>query len=253
MTQADTSRLPAAPPAEERRLGLALRTELRLNAGRLATTLAACAAVLLGAALFTDQLSGVLTLWAVLAWYRYGRADTIEREELRASLGLSRADRVRGRVLLVLAEQAVVVLTVAASAVLSVQLGRSTVGGAAPFSFSGDPSGSQLWIVLAGMLFSALVLLVTGIIVGGDCTTRRPGRSLAVLSVLTYFLVGILLALPLMLVTIVMNVDPFDGTLGTPVTAGLFALAVLALLLGLRARARRWIRELDSSPRAVTR
>ena len=253
MTQADTSRLPAAPPAEERRLGLALRTELRLNAGRLATTLAACAAALLGAALFTDQLSGVLTLWAVLAWYRYGRADTIEREELRASLGLSRADRVRGRVLLVLAEQAVVVLTVAASAVLSVQLGRATAGGAAPFSFTGDPSGSQLWIVLAGMLFSMTTLLATGIIVGGDCTTRRPGRSIALLSVLTYFLVGVLLSLPLMLATIVMNIDEFDGALGTLVTAGLFALAALALLLGLRATARRWIRELDSSPRAVAR
>ena len=253
MTQADTSRLRAAPPAEERRLGLALRTELWLNAGRTATTLAACAAVLLWAALVSDQLSGILTLWAVLAWYRYGRADTIEREELRASLGLSRADRVRGRVVLVLAEQAVVVLTVAASAVLSVQLGRDTTGGAAPFSFSGDPSGSQLWIVLAGALFSTTILLATGIIVGGDCTTRRPGRSLAVLSVLTYFLVGVLLSLPLMLVTIVMNVDPFDGMRATVVLVIPFAVAVFTLLLGLRARARRWIRELDSSPRAVTR
>ena len=76
MTQADTSRPPAAPPAEGRRLGLALRTELRLNAGRFATTLVACAAVLFWAVLESDQLSGILTLWAVLAWYRYGRADT---------------------------------------------------------------------------------------------------------------------------------------------------------------------------------
>lgn len=253
MTQADTARLPAAPPAEERRLGLALRTELRLNAGRFATTLVACAAMLFWAVLDSDQLSGILTLWAALAWYRYGRADTIERDELRASLGLSRADRVRGRVLLVLAEQAVVVLTVAASAVVSVLLGRETAGGAAPFSFSGDPSGSQLWIVLAGTLFSTVVLLATGMGVGGECTRRRPGRSVAVLSVLTYFVAGVLLSIPLLLVMIVLNVDPWDGTLGTPVTAAVLVVAALLLLLGLRARARCWIRELDSSPRAVTR
>ena len=169
MTTTSTARVPAAPPAEDRRLGLALRTELRLNAGRVATTLILCAAALAWAAIATDQYAGLLTLWAALAWYRYGRADTIEREELRASLGLSRADRVRGRVMLVLAEQAAVVLTVAAGAVLSVGLGRESVGGAAPFSFSGDPSGSQLWIVLAGALFSAMALLGTGIVVGGDC------------------------------------------------------------------------------------
>lgn len=253
MTTTRTARFPAAPPAEERRLGLALRTELRLNAGRVATTLILCAAALAWAAISTDEYSGLLTLWAALAWYRYGRADTIEREELRASLGLSRADRVRSRVVLILAEQAAVILTVAVGSVLSVRLGRESVGGAAPFSFSGDPSGPQLWIVLAGALFSAMALLGTGIVVGGDCTTHRPARSIAVLSILTYFLVGILLTIPLLLMTIVMNVDPWDGTLGTPVTVVLLSAAILALLLWLRARARRWIRELDSSPRAVTR
>ena len=253
MTSAETSHRPAAPPAEERRLGLAVRTELRLNAGRAATTLLACAAVLTWAAISTDQFAGVLTLWAALAWYRYGRADTIEREELRASLGLSRADRVRGRVVLVLAEQAAVVATVAAGAVLSVRLGRETAGGAAPFTVSGDPSGPQLWIVLAGALFSAISLLVTGIVVGGDCTTRRPGRSLAVLSILTYFIVGLLLMIPLLLISIALAIDPLDGTLGTPVTVGLLVAAILALLVGLRAQARRWIRELDSARPAVTR
>lgn len=253
MTSTHASHDLAAPPTEERRLGLAVRTELRLNAGRVVTTLIACAAVLLWAAISTDQFAGVLTLWAVLAWYRYGRADTIEREELRASLGLSRADRVRGRVVVVLAEQAAVVLTVAGGALLSVQLGRETVGGAAPFSFTGDPSGPQLGIVLAGTLFSAMALLGTGIVVGGDCTAHRPSRSIAVLSILTYFLVGILLTIPLLLVTIVMNVDPVDGALGTLVTVALLSAAILAVLLGLRARARSWIRELDSSPRAVIR
>ncbi|AXK44383.1 hypothetical protein [Brachybacterium saurashtrense] len=257
MTPTRTHHPTASPtevsPAEERRVGLAVRTELRLNAGRVATTLIACAAVLLWASISTDRFAGVLTLWAALAWYRYGRADTIERDELRASLGLSRADRVRGRVVVVLAEQAAVILTVAASAAVSVLLGRETAGGAAPFSFSGDPSGSQLWIVLAGTLFSTVVLLATGMAVGGDCTRRRPGRSVAVLSVLTYFVAGVLLSIPLLLMMIVLNVDPWDGTLGTPVTAAVLVVAALLLLLGLRARTRRWIRELDSTSRAVTR
>lgn len=253
MTTTDTSRAPATRPGDAPRPGLALRTELRLNAGRAAITLLACAVALVWAAISTDQFSGVLTLWAALAWYRYGRADTIEREELRASLGLSRADRVRARVVLVLAEQAAVVTTVAACAVLSVRLGRASTGGAAPFSFSGDPSGPQLWIVLAGALFSAISLLGAGVVVGGDCTTRRPARSMAVLSLLTYFLVGLLLTIPLLLVTIVMNIDPWGGTLGTQVTAGLLAVAVLALMLALRTRVRRWIRALDSSPEAVGR
>lgn len=253
MTSTDTSHSPAGAPAEERRLGLAVRTELRLNAGRVAITLLACAAVLAWAVISTDQFAGVLTLWAALAWYRYGRADTIEREELRASLGLSRADRVRGRVVLVLAEQAAVVATVAASAALSVRLGRQTAGGAAPFTISGDPSGPQLWIVLAGALFSAISLLVTGMVVGGDCTTRRPGRGLAVLSILTYFIVGLLLMIPLLLMSIVLAIDPLDGTLGTPLTVGLLSATLLALLVGLRAAVRRWIRELDSDSGAVAR
>ena len=253
MTSTHASHDLAAPPTEERRLGLAVRTELRLNAGRVVTTLIACAVVLLWAAISTDQFAGVLTLWAVLAWYRYGRADTIEREELRASLGLSRADRVRGRVVVVLAEQAAVVLTVAGGALLSVQLGRETAGGAAPFSFTGNPSGPQLGIVLAGTLFSAMALLGTGIVVGGDCIVRRPGRSVAVLSVPVYFLIGVLFSLPLMLTMIVQNADPWEGGIGTTVMVALFVAAVILLLLGLRARARRWIRELDSSPRAVTR
>lgn len=70
MTWTDTSRSPAASPAEEQRLGLAVRTELRLNTGRVTTTLIACAAALAWAALSSDQFAGVLTLWAALAWYR---------------------------------------------------------------------------------------------------------------------------------------------------------------------------------------
>ena len=249
MTTPDATRtLPLAPSAEERRLGLAVRTELRLNSVRALTTAMLCATALIWAALSTDQFNGLLTLWAALAWYRFGRADTIEREELRASLGLSRADRVRGRVVLVLAEQAVVVTTVTVGAVLSVALGRDSTGGAAPFVYSGDPTGPQLWIVLAGALFSSISLLVTGLVVGGDCTTRRPGRSLAVLSLLSYFLVGLLLTIPLLLMSLTLSIDPWDGSFGTPVIARLLAAAVLALLLLLRARARRWIRELDSTP-----
>ena len=248
-----TTMIPAPAPATERRLGLAVRAELRLNSVRALTTVLLCAAALIWAAISTDQFNGLLTLWAALAWYRYGRADGIEREELRASLGLSRADRIRGRVVLVLAEQAAVVATVAAGAVFSVALGRDSAGGAAPFTLSGDPMGPQLGIVLAGALFSMICLLVTGLVVGGDCTTRRPGRSLAVLSILTYFLVGLLLTIPLLLVSLILSRDPWDGAFGTPVVAGLLVGTVVALLVALRARVRRWIPALDSTAEAVSR
>lgn len=246
MSTTTAARTPGGPPTEQRLAGLALRTELRLNAGQLALTLIFCAAALLWAALATDQYAGLVTLWAALGWYRYGRADTIEREELRASLGLSRADRVRGRLALIGVEHAAMVMTVTAGAVISVLLGRETSGGATPFSFSGDPSDPQLPIVVVGALFSLAALVATGIVVGGDCTMRRPGRSMAVLSILTYFLAGVLLAIPMALVGIALRFDLWSGTGGIAIVGMVLAALLAGLLLRLRLSVRRWIRGLDS-------
>lgn len=230
----------------QRVLGPAVIVELRLNAGRVATTLIACAVALLLALFLTDQYAGLLTIWAVLAWYRYGRADTIERGQLRASLGLSRAEKVRARLVLIGAEHAAVIATVAAGAVISVLLGRDTAGGAAPFFVSGAPSDPQLPILLVGALFSAVTLLLTSILVGGECTVRRPGRSMAVLSVLIYFLAGMLLTIPLMLTGISLGLELGSGQLATVMFGSLLAVVGVALVIALRARARSWIRDLDS-------
>ena len=246
MSTTTAARMPGGLPAEQRRVGPAIHTELWLNAGRLTTTLLLCAAALLWAAVASDQYSGLLTLWAALGWYRYGRADTAPREELRASLGLSRADRVRGRLALIGVEHAAVVVTVAAGAVISVLLGRETVGGAAPFSFTGDPSVPQLLIILVGSLFSLTALVATGIVVGGECTLRRPGRSIALLSILIYFIAGVLLAIPMALVDIALRFDLWSSPGGMATVGVLVVSALAALLLRLRLSVRGWIRALDS-------
>lgn len=217
-------------------LGPAVLTELRLNAGRLAGTLIACALALLLALLFTDEFSGLLVLWAVLGWYRYGRADTIEREELRASLGLSRADRVRGRVVLIGIEHAAVLLTVAVGATFSVLVGRETAGGGAPFSVTGAPTESQIPIIVAGALFSACGLVLAGILVGGECTMRRPGRSIAVLSILVYFLAGLTLTGPMALLGLILGFGFGENITATVVGGGVYLVLLGALLLVLRAR-----------------
>lgn len=238
----------ATAPRVRRALGSAVVAELRLNSGRLVTTLTVCAAALLLALVLTDQYAGWLTIWAALAWYRYGRADTIERAQLRASLGLSRADTVRARLVLIGAEHAAVIGTVAAGGLLSVLLGRETAGGAAPFSVAGDPSDPQVPIVLVGALFSAVTLLLTGTLVGGECTVQRPGRSMAVLSVVIYVLAGVLLTIPLMLMGLTLGFGFESDQLATVIFALALALVGIVLALVLRARVRGWIRDLDSGP-----
>lgn len=252
-TAADTP-LTGPPAAGQRvqRIRRFVRTavvaELRLNSGRLAATLIACAAALLLALILTDQYAGVLTIWVALAWYRYGRADTIERDQLRASLGLSRADTVRARLVLIGAEHVAVIATVAAGAAVSVLLGRETAGGAAPLSVTGDPSGPQISILLVGALFSAVTLLLTGILVGGECTIRRPARSMAVLSVLIYFLAGMLLSIPVMLMGIPLGIEFGSGPAATLMFGALVAVVGVGLAFVLHARVRSWIRALDSGP-----
>ena len=70
----------------------AMSMELRLSSGRFSLAVALCALTLVLAATITDALVAALPIWGALAWYRYGRPETVERAELRATLGLSRAD-----------------------------------------------------------------------------------------------------------------------------------------------------------------
>ena len=104
----------------------AMLMELRLNNGRFGTAIVLCVLCLVLAATVTDALVAVLPIWAALAWYRYGRADTASRAELRASLGLSRADRVRWRVALIGLETLLLLLTSALAPFAVTATGRAT-------------------------------------------------------------------------------------------------------------------------------
>ena len=152
----------------------ALAMELRLNSGRFGASAVLCVLCLVVALLVVDSLMAVLPLWAALAWYRYGRADTAERDELRASLGLSRADRVRGRVALIAVETALLILTSSLWLLLAPALSLETTIGAGPTVTFARP-GSPRWC-WSSRRAAVRQLLITAIVVG-ECTIRRPGSA----------------------------------------------------------------------------
>lgn len=224
----------------------ALALELRLNSGRFATSVLLCALSLIVAATITDALMVILPIWAALAWFRYGRADTVERGELRASLGLSRADRVRGRVVLIGVESAILVVIGTLWLLIAPTLDLGTTVRPGPtFGLSGTPELSEAVLVGVGTVQSILVLLLTAIGVGGDCMTRRPPRSLGILSIAVYLGAGLLSAvifgLPMALVGVA-------GASMVPylLAGGFYAVLCVVLALVLSRRVRAWIRYLDS-------
>ncbi|OFT58871.1 hypothetical protein HMPREF3159_07455 [Brachybacterium sp. HMSC06H03] len=228
----------------------AMLMELRLNTGRFGAAVALCVLCLVLAATVTDALVAVLPIWAVLAWYRYGRADTASRAELRASLGLSRADRVRGRVALIGFETLLLLLTAALAPFAATATGRAiSVEPGPTFTLQGPPDLPQAVLVGVGLAMSALVLVITAIVVGGDCLTHRPARSMAVLSFVVYLGAGMLcsavIGVPLV------AFERAEMSLGAYLLVGVGVLVLLAAaLLVLRRRVRRWIRVLDSGAAA---
>lgn len=104
----------------------AMSMELRLSSGRFSLAVALCALTLVLAATITDALVAALPIWGALAWYRYGRPETVERAELRATLGLSRADGVRGRVALIGLETVMLLGTAVLAAPVSSATGLGT-------------------------------------------------------------------------------------------------------------------------------
>lgn len=224
----------------------ALMVDLRLNEDRFAGTLVSCGLCLILTAVLTDGFAALLPLWAALAWYRYGRADTVEQNELRASLRMSRADRVRGRVALIALETLVILLTVGVATLVGEALGNGA-GLAEPAVDVGVPRWFAVVLeTVIAMLSSAGILLLVGIWIGGDCLTRRPGRSVAVLSVVTYALAALLgafiFSFPLMVLSRI-DLPVVLTSLLAPL--GLLLVVVLLVLL-LRARLRSWTRQLDS-------
>ena len=228
----------------------AMLMELRLNNGRFGTAIVLCVLCLVLAATVTDALVAVLPIWAALAWYRYGRADTASRAELRASLGLSRADRVRGRVALIGLETLLLLLTSALAPFAVTATGRAiSVNPGPTFTVQGPPGLPQAALVGVGLAMSALVLVITAIVVGGDCLTNRPARSMAVLSIVVYLgagmLCSVLVGVPLM------AFELGEASLGSYLLVGAGEMVLLAAaLLVLRRRVRRWIRALDSGAAA---
>lgn len=225
--------------------------EFRLNSGRFGFSMALCVVSVAAAATVTDGLMTVLPFWAALAWFRYGRADTIERAELRAGLGLSRGDRVRGRVALIGVESIILLLTSEIWLLTAPVLDfGTTVRPGATFGISGPPDLSELVIVLVGTVQAAFVLLITAIVVGGDCVTHRPARSMAVLSILVYLGAGLLSTV---VVGLPLGMLELSGGPEMPyLVAGAGTVVVIAVLvLVLRRRIRAWIGLLDSG--AATR
>lgn len=220
--------------------------ELRLNSGRFGFSMALCVLSVGAAVTITDGLMTLLPLWAALAWFRYGRADTIDRAELRASLGLSRADRVRGRAA-VIGVESIILLLISEIWLLTAPVldFGTTVRPGATFGISGPPDLSELVLVLVGTLQAVFVLLLTAIVVGGDCVTHRPARSMGVLSIVVYLGAGllgsVLIGLPLTMLDHVGNPElPY-------LVAGAGTVVVIAVLaLVLRSRIRAWIGLLDS-------
>lgn len=224
--------------------------EARLNSGRLATSALVCLTAGLLAVALTDSLMSLLPFWAGLAWYRHGRADTLERDELRASLGLSRADKVRGRVAVISAETALLLATMIGWFLLAPMLGRSALSPVSVFMLSGPPELPAAVLLLDGVLMSVAVLLLTAIVMGGETLTRRPGASVAVLSVVIYLLLGLGVAVLVGLPLIAQMADG-DPTVTYLVITVLLVALVAVLVPLLRRRVRTWIRLLDSGPLAA--
>jgi hypothetical protein len=224
----------------------AMTMELRLNGGRFGLSMALCALSVVLAATVTDALASVLPLWAALAWYRYGRADTAERAELRALLGLSRADRVRGRVALIGLETLILLLAtvLAPLAATATGLGVSVTPGPT-FTLSGPPGLPGVLLALTGTLQAALVLTLTAIAAGGDCVVRRPARSMAVLSIVVYLGAGLLSSMLIGVPLVAAELSSSAATTQLLVSAGVAGLLAVTLLV-LRRRVRAWIDRLDS-------
>lgn len=225
--------------------------ELRLQAAQIGTSAVLGVLAVVLAATVTDGLLAVLPIWAALAWYRHGRADTVERRQLRATLGLSRADAVRGRVALIAAESAGLLLCLLLGTVLARLLAhRSSVLPGPTVSWS-PPPGVPLGVELAtAAAHVALILLLTAVAIGGEGVTRRPGRSMLLTGLVVYLGAGLLVAAPLGLVIAAVELDGGGAGPHLLVTAGIAACAVL-LTLVLRRRVRVWIRQLDSAGAAA--
>lgn len=224
----------------------AARVELRLQLEAFAGSMILAALALVVAIVSTPFLTGLAPLWAALAWQRYGRADVPEAVAFKAALGISPAERVRGRVALVGLETLVLILVATAGTVIGMVRGDG--GSMAPLSDAlGGPWGAVL-TAFCVVLGSITVLSLVGVSVGRECTTRRPGWGMFAISLVVFFGASLLSALVVLLpAEILQAVMPRPW--GTVCVVAYLLVAATFALLFLRARVRSWIRGLDRDAR----
>lgn len=217
----------------------ALRVELGVHRGQYLSSLVLGLVSLLLAALWTDGLSALAPLWAALAWQRHGRDQTAADDDLAAVLGVSRADRIRGRALGIAAESAMLVAVWLLGGVVADLRGHS-VGTFGADGLPGNVGGAVVMVCLSALVI-VLVLALVGGAVGQECLVRRPGWGMYGITVIV--LIGAVIVSAL----VVLGSGALSGGALPPEWTALAVLAVVAPLavLGLRARIRRWIRSLD--------
>lgn len=253
-----SSLTPGAPPrkaARRDRLRRALRADLRLNAEQFGGTVICAVLAVILAALLTDVVVAFVPLWAAGAWYRYGRADSVERSVLRASLGLSRADAVRGRALLVALETAVLLLAGAVGALVARLTGHGGSGVVLVLDGITDAGSAPLGLsAMVGTVWMAATLALSAVVVGRECVTRSPGAVMFVLSILSFLGSALVSWFLLAAVTVgvLVGLGRFAGEgpdPALPLASTLLATGLLwltACLLLLRSRLHTWIRALDA-------
>lgn len=221
----------------------AVGVEARLHADQLRGMAILSVISLLLACFVSDFFSSLAVVWAALGWYRWGRTDSPERGALIAALGISRAARLRARVLLVVAESAALVMVGA--------------GGGLLRWWNGDPvnallaTGSTSVLSQLGLyvLGTVLNLLVVAVCVGRECMTRTPSRWMSGVTLLVY-LAGMIISAVLTGVTGWVRQEGERMSLLSP-TGWSIAIAlgmVVLLTVVLRQRVGAWVRSLNGPP-----
>lgn len=221
----------------------AARVDLRLQREAFAGSMILTAGALVLAVLSSELLTAYAPLWAALAWQRYGRGDTTAAVTLVASLGISRADRVRGRVLLVGLESAVLVVVTTIGTVIGTFRGDRVSMAPLTDELGGAPGAVATVVAIAVLPVIALALVAMS--VGRECTTRRPGWGMFGITLVVYFaallVAGLGVAAPAAVVQATVP-QPW----GTVCAVAIYGVTAALALLLLRSRVRSWIRALNT-------
>lgn len=218
----------------------ALGVEFRLEADQFRGMLVLCAALLVISVLWTDVITFLAGIWAALSWYRYGRTDSPQHRALVAGLGLSRGDRLRARVLLVIIESLVLIAAGALGGIIAQWRGHGSE------QILADQGMSAPVQVVLYILGTAVTLLVVALGVGKECMTRRPSGVMFGITMLVY-IAGVIVSGALTATIGWIRWTETGPTQFIPrplgIAVSLAVVVVLAAVLAWRVRA--WVRSLD--------